>query len=149
MKALLRLCCAALIGALSTSAPGCYWEVDGAWTWPVWVDNWSPVVVDADAGCFWDQYLHDEVWYFEAEVDDYDGLSDIVAVEALVYDEWRGDRWVDGFDLEPTADPWVWYTEVRASRTALDCTYPGYVVEFWVWDWFDAVDVLAVYPRTL
>jgi len=146
VKKLLALLISAVLG--SFAAVGCYWTVDGYWDWPVWIDNWSPEVVDADAGCVWDGYLGEDVWYFEAEVDDYDGLGDIVSVEAHVYDDWHGGRWVDGFELDPTADRWVWYTEYPEHVTALDCHYRGYTVEFYVWDWWGDVGTLAVWPST-
>lgn len=126
---------------------GCFVPVDS--DWPTWTWNWDPVVYDGDAGCVWDARRAEHVWYFEAEVDDWDGFGDVVLVEARVYDDWRGGDLVDVFELAPTDEPWVWYGEWSERRTALDCWYGGYGVDFVVWDSFDASDVLTVRPRTL
>jgi hypothetical protein len=136
-----------LIAILSTLG-SCIWEDDGYWIWPTWDDNWAPYVVTADAGCFWDPATREDVWYFEAEVDDYDGWRDIVAVEAHVYDDWHGDDWVDGFSLEETAYAWTWYAEYPERHTNLDCYYDRYTVVFYVWDYFDEMGALEVYPHT-
>ena len=40
---------------------------------PVIVDNYAPEVLDAFAGVFWDGYVVDDIWSFEATVDDLDG----------------------------------------------------------------------------
>jgi hypothetical protein len=63
-------------------------------------------------------------------------------------DAWRGERWVDGFELDPTIDPWIWCCEIPQWETALDCRHDGYVVDFWVWDWFGDLDTLTVWQRT-
>lgn len=126
---------------------GCEVTVDG--TWPDWTWNWDPVVYDGDAGCEWDPAREQYVWYFEAEVDDWDGLDDIVYVDANVYDDWRGGYLADSFALRPTSDPGVWYGEWPERVTSLDCTYPGYSVDLVAWDGFDGSGALTIIPWTL
>ncbi|MFO0745114.1 MAG: hypothetical protein U1F43_05465 [Myxococcota bacterium] len=148
MRALRYL--AAMFGGLFlllVAPSGCYidWTDDG---WPWWTDNWSPTVVDGDAGCVWDVSTHRDVWYFEAWVDDPDGLGDIWAVDANVYDDWHGGGLVDSFELRPTYDRSDWYEEVPALSTNLDCGYHGYSVDLVAWDSYDDYDILTVYPAT-
>lgn len=109
--------------------------------------NVAPVVIWADAGCYWDNYYYDDIWYFEAEADDGDGVYDVVAVYADVYDAWTG-RLEDSFELYPTNDPYYWFSDWLGSTTWLDCGYGGYVVDFVAYDSYDAYDVLTVEPWT-
>lgn len=144
-KIIVSVFAAGTLGGGVLGAAGCTLTYD-PWDWPTWIDNWAPDVTDASAGCFWDTHDNRYYWYFDAAVDDLDGLGDIVSVEANVYDDWRGGRWVDGFALDPTTDAWDWYTEVPEAATRLDCHYHGYTVEFVVWDYYDDTGTLSVYP---
>lgn len=131
-----RLAIAALV--LST---GCIVYEDGA-PGPV---NRAPFVYDGEAGCYWDNYFADDVWYFEAEADDPDGVLDVVEVYADVWDERTGD-WVDSFELFPTRDPYYWWSDWLGSTTWLVCGYDGYLVDLVAYDSFGAYDILTVVP---
>lgn len=109
--------------------------------------NDAPEVYWADAGCYWDNYYRDDIWYFEAEVDDPDGVYDVVAVYADIYDLRTG-RMEDSFELFPTNDPYYWFSDWLGSTTWLDCYYGDYVVDFVAYDSYDAYDVLSVTPFT-
>lgn len=108
--------------------------------------NYAPFVEWADAGCYWDDYYRDDIWYFEADVTDPNGALDVVAVYADVYDA-RGE-WADSFELYPTQDPVYWFSDWLGSSTWLDCYYSGYEVDFVAYDSFDAYDVLTIRPAT-
>lgn len=113
-----------------------------------WVPvNSAPYVYDAVAGCYYDTYNRDDIWYFEATVDDADGPYDIVAAYADVYDDRTG-QLVQSFDLYPTSDPYAWFSDWLASTTWLDCYYPFYSVDFVVFDAADASGVYTVIPAT-
>lgn len=134
---------APLVAAL-LAAPACIvYDADGPAPrgGPV---NSAPFFTYADAACGWDDYYRDDVWFFEADVDDYDGSIDVVAVYADVYDTWTG-AWVDGFELYPESG--ITYSSAWVgSSTYLTCGYPDYVVDFTAYDTFDATDVTSVYP---
>ena len=134
---------ALMLVALSS---GCALTVDDPW--PGWLWNWDPIVIDGEAGCDLDASGR-AYWYFEAEVDDWDGLDDIDAVEADVYDEWRGGRLADTFELAPTYDGDIWFGEWPERGTALDCHYHGYSVDLVVWDVYDGYSVLTLSPHVL
>lgn len=109
--------------------------------------NAAPYVIGADAGCFYDGYYDDDIWYFEADADDPDGPLDVVAVYADVYDQRTGE-WQDSFELYPTDDPVYWFSDWLGSTTWLDCWYGGYVVDIVAYDSFDAYDIVSVRPWT-
>lgn len=109
--------------------------------------NALPFITFAEAGCYWDGYYHDDIWYFEADVDDPDSPFDVVAVYADVYDGYSG-AWVDGFELYPTEDPYYWFSDWLGSSTYLDCYFGGYVVDFTAYDSFETYDVVSVDPFT-
>ena len=109
-------------------------------------NNAAPFFTYADAGCYPDDYYHDFVWYFDADVDDYDGPNDVAAVYADVYDTWSGE-WVDGFELYYEGDM-TWYSAWVGSSTYLDCTYPDYEVDLTAEDIFVATDIVTVVPAT-
>src|SRR5688572_12142323 len=44
------------------------------------VVNYAPWVDSAEAGVYWDDYQWDDVWYFDAVVDDPEGPYDVVEV---------------------------------------------------------------------
>jgi len=109
--------------------------------------NYSPWVEWAEAGCYWDSFYYDDIWYFEADVSDPDGPLDVVAVYADVYDVYYG-TFVDSFELFPTSNPYVWQSEWLGHTTYLDCFYSGYEVDIVAYDYYDAYDVLTVWPYT-
>jgi len=106
--------------------------------------NRAPVVAWAEAGCTWDPYAYDWVWWFDAEVGDPDGLADVWEVYADVIDEWNGEI-ADSFLLESWGDGY-WSTEWFQYQTWLDCRYGPYLVEFVAYDVYEAYDVYATYP---
>jgi hypothetical protein len=108
--------------------------------------NFSPIVLGAEAGCYWDSYYYDDIWYFEAEVDDPDTPYDVVEVWADIYDEWDG-SWVDSFELYPTDDPYLWYSDWLGSSTYLDCFYNYYSVDFVAYDTYEDTDTLTVWAE--
>ena len=124
---------------------GClYYEADPPAPGPR--NDGAPLFVYADAGCYPDEYYHDFVWYFDADVDDPDGAIDVVAVYADVYDTWDG-SWVDGFELYPE-NGLTWFSAWIGDTTWLNCDYPGYVVDLTAIDSWDADTVATVSPDT-
>ena len=95
------------------------------------VTNYAPDVLWADAGCFYDGYERSDIWYFEADVDDFDGPFDVVSVWADVYDEWDG-SWID----------WLAYS------THLSCFYPDYTVDIVAYDAYEAYDYMTIWADT-
>jgi len=109
--------------------------------------NSTPEVYDGYAGVYWDSWADDDVWVFEAEVDDPDGVYDVVEVWADVYDEYSGTL-ADYFPLENTSDPYFWSTEWFNSDTYLDPFYDGYTVDLVAYDEFGDYDVLTIWADT-
>ncbi len=109
--------------------------------------NYSPYIEGAEAGVFYDDYAHDDVWYFDASVDDPDGVYDVVEVWADVFDERSGEM-VESFELYSTNDPYFWTSEWYGYDTYLDPFYDGYSVDFVAYDAYDAYDVLTVWAIT-
>ena len=109
--------------------------------------NYQPEIFSAAAGCYWDNYYHDDVWYFDVEANDGDGPYDVVAVYADVYDLYRG-TWVEAFPLDPTNDPYYWTSAWLGSTTYLYCEYDGYEVDLVAYDSYDAYDIVTVRPFT-
>ncbi len=110
--------------------------------------NVAPVVLAGDAGVYWDDYYYDDVWYFEAEVDDLDSPYDVVSVWADVYDENRGGQYVESFELYPTDDPYYWYSDWLGSSTYLDPFYDGYTVDIVAYDSYDEFDYVTIWAAT-
>lgn len=133
---------AALLFAALAALPGCLVYTDN----PKPVGNYAPYITYADAGCYPDDYYHDFVWYFDADVEDADGANDVAAVYADVYDSWSGE-WQDGFELYPEGGV-TWYSAWVGSSTYLDCTYPDYEVDITAEDIYGAIDVVTVIPAT-
>jgi hypothetical protein len=134
----------ALGAIVASSALGsCYFETDDGWWHWTWTND--PELVDASAGCYLDHGV--PTWYFEAEVYDYDGASDIWSVEADVYDDWYG-TWEASVDLSPTTHRWWWSFDIPAVSLGVDCDYPYYRVEFTVTDTWDGWDSLTIVPDT-
>ena len=79
-------------------------------------------------------------------MDDADGVYDVVSVWADVYDDWSGEL-VQTFELYPTNDPRVWYSDWLVSTTWIDCWYPSYSVDLVAYDSVDAAGVLTIWPE--
>lgn len=107
--------------------------------------NYAPIVTYAEAGCYWDGYYADYIWYFQAEADDPNGVYDVVSMWADVYDGPTG-AWVDSFELYPTNDPYVWFSDWLGSTTYLSCGYPNYEVDIVAYDSYESYDVVTVLP---
>ena len=134
----------AALAALSTLS-GCIVVDDGPGPVEPVYTNYSPTISWAEAGCYYDGYYGDYIWYFEADADDANGVYDVVSMWADVYDEPSG-AWVDSFELYPTEDPYVWFSDWLGSSTHLSCGYPNYVVDFWAYDSYQAEAVYSTYP---
>ena len=107
--------------------------------------NYAPEILDADAGCYFDRAYRDDIWMFDAIVDDPNGPLDVVAVWADVYDEWDGTL-VESFELFPTDDPYYWFSDWLGSTTWLACGYDLYSVDIVAYDTLDAVDAITIIP---
>lgn len=90
--------------------------------------NVAPLVQSADASCYWDDYYQDDVWWFQADIVDGNGLDDVTGVYADVYDGETGE-WVDAFELYYDSGN-TWYSAWQGSSTYLDCAYYDYLVDF-------------------
>ena len=138
---------------LVTLLPGCviYDDPDPGYfttttTTTVYVPvNAAPYVVEAEAYVFFDPVHDDDVWAFEAVVDDEDGIGDVIGVWADVYD---GDVLLETFELYPTEDPYVWYSEWLGSTSTLDPFWPGYSVDFVVYDTYEDFGWVTVTAAT-
>lgn len=92
----------------------------------------EPEVLAASVACERDG--DEEHWVFVAEVADADGVDDIRAVHAYVYDEVT-DLQVANYPLLPTEDdPTRWEARLPAPETSLNCEYESYSVDFLVTD---------------
>lgn len=109
--------------------------------------NDAPMVMDAEAGVYWDSDFYDDIWYFEADVDDRDGPYDVVDVWADVYDEYDG-AYIESFELFPTDDPYLWFSDWLGSSTSLDPFYDEYTVDFVAYDTWDDQDYITVWADT-
>lgn len=107
-------------------ASGCLVYSDGPNHPPA--ENYAPAVEWADASCYWDDYYMDDVWWFEADIIDDNGLDDVTGVYADVYDGTSGE-WVDAFELYYDGGH-TWYSSWQGSSTYLDCGYYNYIVDF-------------------
>lgn len=110
-------------------------------------DNFAPDIIDAQAGCFYDNYLAMDIWYFDASVDDPDGPFDTYEVFADVYDDLTGEL-IESFELFGTEDPYLWTSEWDAATTYIDCWYPWYTVEVVAYDFDSAWDQVSIIPET-
>ncbi|MCP4807646.1 MAG: hypothetical protein GY913_33655 [Proteobacteria bacterium] len=109
--------------------------------------NYTPYVSWAESGCYYDDYNHDFVWWFETEIFDDNGRQDIVGVWADVYSV-HGNL-VDSFELyNETADPDVYFSDWLQYSTNLDCYNDGYEVDIVAYDTFDTYDAVTIYPYT-
>ncbi|MFT5685356.1 MAG: hypothetical protein ACI8RZ_006307 [Myxococcota bacterium] len=139
----------AIIGLAAMTTSGCvvYSDGGGGGGYVEPVPNATPYINWANAGCYYDGSFNDDIWYFEADVDDANGVNDVTAVYADVYDVRTG-QWVETFELFPTNDPYIWFSDWLGQSTYLDCNYGGYEVEIVAYDIFDAYDVLSLAPAT-
>ncbi len=110
--------------------------------------NYAPIVEDGYAGVYWDQHFYDDVWTFEAVVDDPDGPFDVIGVWADVYDEYRGGTLVASFELYPTDDPYFWASDWFGSTSYLDPFYDGYTVDIVAYDSYEDFDWVTVWADT-
>lgn len=110
--------------------------------------NLPPEIISVESGVYWDSFNRDDIWYFDAYVTDPNGPFDIIAVWADVYDDYRGGFLVDAFELYPTDDPYVWFSDWLGHTTYLDPFYTGYTVEFVVYDSWESVTIAAAVPYT-
>jgi hypothetical protein len=106
--------------------------------------NSTPWVDAANAGCAYDPSYNQDIWYFEAWTNDYDGAFDVVQVWADVYDD-RSGALVESFALYPTDDPTYWYADYL---TGLNCWYPSYSVDLVAYDSWDAASAITILPAT-
>ena len=113
--------------ALLLFANGCYFSTGGGYYVEPAKDT-VPLVTWADASCYWDEGYRDYVWWFEAEVDDANGVLDVDAVFADVYDEYNGE-WVDVFELWHDGGD-TWFSSWQGGSTHIDCEYYQYIVDF-------------------
>lgn len=109
------------------------------------IPNYIPEVYDGASGCYWDNVSYDDIWYFEAYVDDMDGLGDITEVWADVIDD-RSGHIVESFELYPTEDPYVWFSDWMGSTTQLTCINRVYSVDLVAYDVLGDTDILNVLP---
>ena len=128
----------------ATLVSGCYvYESDVDPHYESTILNYAPDVIDGEAGCYYDSYYGDDIWYFDALVDDLDGLGDITQVWADVYDEYDG-QLVESFELYPTNDAMVLFSDWMGSSTYLSCYYDNYTVDIVAYDYFEDMDYITV-----
>ena len=96
-------------------------------------ENIPPEVLRAEAGVFYDAGNADDIWYFEATVDDEDGVYDVVQVFADVYEGEATDP-IESFQLFETEDPFVWFSDWLGSTTLLDAENTTYTVDIVAYD---------------
>jgi hypothetical protein len=109
------------------------------------VTNAAPYVDSAAAYVYYDGYWGDDIWAFEAVVDDPNGVYDVIGVWADVYD---GPVLVESFELYPTDDPYFWFSDWLGSTTRLDPFWGGYQVDFVVYDAYDDFGWMTVWADT-
>ena len=140
---------------IATLSSGCYFYASSSDTvrddddiyYDDTVYNFAPEVIDGEAGCYYDSAYADDIWYFDAQVDDFDGISDITQVWADVYDEYNG-QLVESFELYPTNVGDLWFSDWLGSSTYLDCYYSNYTVDLVVYDSYDDMGYITVIPYT-
>ena len=109
--------------------------------------NYIPTVAWAEAGCYWDDYNQDFIWWFQTEVFDDNGPNDLTGVYADVYDVYG--NYIDGFELyQENPDPDVWFSDWLQYSTYLDCYYGGYQVDIIAYDSYEDCDAVTVIPTT-
>jgi hypothetical protein len=111
------------------------------------VTNAPPYVIDSAAWVYFDTYYGDDIWAFEAWVDDPNGYGDILGVWADVYDG-NSTVPIESFELYPTDDPSYWYSEWFGSTSRLDPFWPNYQVDFVVYDVYEDFGYDTVYAES-
>ena len=109
--------------------------------------NRAPYFEWGGAGCYWDRVEQDSIWFFEAEVGDPDGVLDVVAIHADVYDGISG-HWADSFELFPTQYADYWFSDWLGRTTYLSCDYRHYLADLTVIDAFGDFTIVTVEPYT-
>lgn len=112
------------------------------------VTNAPPWVDDGAAYVTYDSFYNDDVWSFEAWVDDPNGVYDVVSVWADVYDDWAGGVLVESFELFPSEDPSFWYSDWYGSSTYLDPFWGGYSVDLVAYDVYDDFGWITIHVDT-
>lgn len=137
------------LALLTVLTSGCLWVADvdpGPGPGPGPVVNSLPFIVSGDAYVSWDPYYYDDIWSFEATVDDGDGPLDVVEVYVDIYDDYTGTL-VESLDLLPSEDPYFWYSDWYGSSLYLD-PWGSYTVDIIAIDSFDEFDVYSVSALT-
>jgi hypothetical protein len=130
-----------LVAGVLALTSACVIEVDDDGPRP----NLPPTVVAPLAQCWWagaDGY----VWAFDAFAQDPDGAWDVTEVWADVYDVRNGDRYIDSYPLQRTAEADRWYSDWYGWSMPLDCRYDGYVVDVVAYDSTGSFDLFTVIP---
>ena len=109
--------------------------------------NYAPDVLDGEAGCYYDGAYNDDIWYFDAVVDDFDGVSDVMQVWADVYDEYDG-QLIESFELYRTDNGMAWFSDWMGSSTYLNCYYSNYTVDIVAYDYWEDMDYITIIPFT-
>lgn len=107
--------------------------------------NAPPYVFNAAAYVYYDPYYGDDIWTFEADVDDPNGVYDVISVWADVYD---GPVLVESFELYPTDDPYFWWSDWLGSTTYLDPFWGGYSVDIVAYDAYEDFGYATVWADT-
>lgn len=107
----------------------------------------APFIRDAAAGCDFDEFNMDEVWWFEADVSHPRGPLEVVQVWADIWDD-RADALVVSVELFPEEDPYLWFSDWLGTSLSLDCAYPHYSVDFVAYDTQEDWDAVTVFPYT-
>jgi len=106
--------------------------------------NSAPWFSYADGGCFWDNGYRDYIWYFDVDVEDDLGPSDVAAVWADVYDNRAGIE-ADSFDLNPEPGK-SWYSSWIGATTYLDPGYGAYEIVLSAQDYDGAIGSTSIFP---
>ena len=109
--------------------------------------NDAPFINYANSGCYYDSSYMEDIWYFEADVEDPDSVLDVDAVFVDIYDVWTNEL-DDTFALDPTEDLSFWFVEWFEYSTNLDCYYDGYEVDVVAYDTLDEYDIITIVPET-
>ena len=142
----------AMFSLIASLSSGCYIYASTSDTYDdVYVDdtvyNFAPEILEAEAGCYFDRGYGDDIWYFDAYVDDLDGLHDVTQVWADVYDEFDG-QLVESFELYSDSAGMLWFSDWLGGTTYLDCFYDNYTVDIVAYDSWDAMDYVTIVPYT-
>ena len=131
----------AVLAVLGTTLfSGCYtatYVADGTFSTPQITNAYAACGLDNDGA---------PVWAFAVDVRDADGLDDIIAVEATMYDQLRDPtERIASVDLDEV-EPGFWYVERRDDT--LDCFYEGYTVDFFAYDHVARSEGVSVWAQT-